>query len=291
MKKSFLSTTFSLLLFLSSANAAVLARSGGKTMSTTEIVPFCKEIEKLFNDRYVLVLDKFANPENIEIPSLEPPINKLVDNMSGMVKNAKTIVCTAFSSYALRLLEKDQITSGLLLLDSLDNQKDGHSVVVYKREVEIKGKKIEKWFICDLSTAFSFWYETKITVDKCKSKEEVMRNIGLKDPKNVLNSMADFLSIPLLYYFSDMGASKIYYTPQVLDCDCSDFLVTGLNNFLRNNTKEISDYNEKILSFFDKLQFECTQKAMCEEARRMGMSTENFIGQLLSDYLDKSGNK
>ena len=288
MKKSYLSTAFSLLLFLSSANSGVLARSNGRSMSTDEIVPFCRKIRCLFEKKYEPVLSKVANPENVKPIPLKEPIKKLVDDMSDMAKNAETVLCTTFASYILRLLEKDQVTSGLLLLDALDNSKDGHSVVVYKREVEIQGEKVEKWFVCDLSMAFLFWHGTKVTNDKCKSKKEVMKRSDLNDPRDVLNSMEDFLSIPLLYYFNDMGASKIYYTPQVLDCDHDDFRITGLNNFLKFNSKKNSDYDKKILSFFDEMHVKYTEKAMCEEARKMGMSMEDFINQLTSEFL-KSG--
>ena len=285
MKKSYLSTALSLLLFLSSANSGVFARSGGISMSTDKIVPFCQEIKNLFAEKYEPVLSKVANPGNVKPIPLKEPIKKLVDDMSKMVKNAETILCTAFASYILRLLEKDQVTSGLLLLDALGNSKDGHSVVVYKREVEIQGKKVEKWFVCDLSMAFSFWHGTRVTNDKCKSKKEVMKRSDLNDPRDVLNSMEDFLSIPLLYYFDNMGASKIYYTPQVLDCDHDDFRITGLNNFLKFNSKKNSNYDKKILSFFDEMHVKYTEKAMCEEARKMGMSMEDFINQLTSEFL------
>ena len=252
MKKSCLSTALSLFLFLSSANSGVLARSGGRTMSTTEIVTFCDEIKNLFEKNYGPEPLKIANVANYDITNPIPfkkPINKLVDNMSDVVKNAKTMGCISFSSYVLRLLERDEIVSGVVLLDKFGDLKNGHSVVVYRREVEVQGKKMEEWFVCDLSLAFLFWAGSKF-MSSSEAKNKTLDGIGLKDPKNALKSMEDFLSIPLMYYFDEMGASKIYYTPQVLDCDCSDFLVTGLNNFLRNNTKEISDYDEKILSFF-----------------------------------------
>ena len=256
MKKSFLSATFSLLLFLSSANYGVLARMGGLTMSTTGIVPFCQEIKNLFEKNYKPVLSEVANPKNAKPIPLKEPINKLVDNMPNMVKNAKTTESIAFSSYVLRLLERNKIVSGVMLLSKFGDPKNGHSVVVYRSEVEIQGKKMRKWVVCDSQSAFWFWVRSKI-MSPSEAKNRTLDGIGLRDPKNALESMEDFLSIPLVYYFDEMGASKIYDAPKVLDCDLKEFSIIPLLWFIEVSFDpiNISDYDRKILDFFHKLEF------------------------------------
>ncbi len=290
MKKSCLSTALSLFLFLSSANAGVLARMCGVTMSTTEIVPFCQEIKNLFEKNYEPVLSKVANPENAKPIPLKEPINKLVDNMSGMVKNAKTTECIAFSSYVLRLLERDKIVSGVVLLDKFGDQKNGHSVVVYKREVEIQGKKMEKWVVCDLSSAFLFWTRSKI-MSSFEAKNRTLDGIDLKDPKNALKSMEDFLSIPLMYYFDGMGASKIYDAPKVLNCDLKEFSINSLSFFIGANTNpksdygiKISDYDRKISDFFRKLEFKHEERVVNEELRKKGISLKDAFETFLNGF-------
>lgn len=283
MKKSFLSTTFSLLLFLSSANYGVLARMGGATMSTTEIVPFCQEIKNLFEKNYEPVLLKVANPENAVPIPLKEPINKLVDNMSNMVKNAKTTESIAFSSYVLRLLERDKIVSGVVLLSKFGDPKHGHSVVVYRREVEIQGKKMEKWVVCDLSSAFLFWTRSKI-MSPSEAKNRTLDGIGLKDPKNALKSMEDFLSIPLMYYFDGMGASKIYDAPKVLNCDLKEFSIIPLFGFIEVSLTKISDYDIKISDFFRKLEFKHKERVVNEELLRMGINPSDAFNMFLNEF-------
>ena len=311
MKKSYFSTALSLLLFLSSANSDVFARPGGKTMSTAEIVPFCRKIRCLFEEKYEPVLSKVANPENAKSIPLKEPIKKHVDDMSDMVKNGKTAECIALSSYALRLLEEDNIVSGVVLLDKFDDPENGRSVVVYKREVEIQGKKVEKWFVCDLSSAFLFWARSKI-MDSSEAKNSTLRGIGLKDPKNALKSMADFLSIPLLYYFDGMGASKIYDAPKVLDCDRDILYIVPLTTLIsvslfpnrhspfpieiinvgtvppiNSVTIETSDYDKKILKFFDDLEFEHKERVVNEELIKKGINIKDMFKKLFN----KSENK
>ena len=297
MKKSYLSTAFSLLLFLSSANSGVLARSNGRSMSTDKIVPFCQEIKNLFAEKYEPVLSKVANPENAKPIPLKEPIKKHVDDMSDMVKNAKTAECIALSSYALRLLEQDNVVSGVVLLDKFGDPKNGHSVVVYKRKVEIEGKKVEKWFVCDLSSAFLFWARSKI-MNSSEAKNVTLDGIGLKDPKNALKSMADFLSIPLLYYFNDMGASKIYDAPKVLDCDRDILYIVPLPTFIRASfvplvnsvSVKISDYDKKILKFFDDIEFKHEKRVVKEELLKKEIDPNDAFGKFLN-FLSKSGKK
>ena len=315
MKKSCLSTALSLLLFLSSANSGVLARASGKVMSTTEIVPFCQKIKNLFEKKYEPVLLKVANPGNAKPIALKEPISQQIDDMSNLVENAKTTECIAFSSYALRLLEEDKIVSGVVLLDKFGDPKNGHSVVVYKREVEIQGKKMEKWFVCDLSSAFLFWTRSKI-MSPSESKNRTLGGIGLKDPKNALKSMADFLSIPLLYYFDGMGASEVYDAPKVLDCDSDKFYIVPLNTLISvslfpnrpiksfpieiinvgtvspiNSVRvETSDYDKKILKFFDDIEFKHEERAVNEELLKLGVNSNDLFEKFLN-FMNKSGNK
>ena len=279
MKKSCLSTALSLFLFLSSANSGVLARSGGRTMSTTEIVTFCDEIKNLFEKNYGPEPLKIANVANYDITNPIPfkkPINKLVDNMSDVVKNAKTMGCISFSSYVLRLLERDEIVSGVVLLDKFGDLKNGHSVVVYRREVEVQGKKMEKWFVCDLSSALLFWVRSKI-MSLSEAKNRTLNGIGLKDPKNALKSMVDFLSIPLLYYFKDMDASKVYDAPKVLDCDSDKFSIIPLFQFINPNPDPLmfenfdpKGYDGKISGFFYDMEFEHRIRVLNKELGKKG---------------------
>ena len=304
MKKSCLSTALSLLLFLSSANSGVLARPGGISMSTNKIVPFCKKITDLFEKKYVPTGLETLSPKNAKPIPLKEPIKKHVDNMSDMVKNAETAECIALSSYILRLLEEDNIVSGLVLLSKFGDPENGYSVVVYKREVEIEGKKVEKWFVCDLSSAFLFWARSKI-MEPSEAKNSTLRGIGLKDPKNALKSMADFLSIPLLYYFDGMGASKIYDAPKVLDCDSDKFYIDPLNTLISVSlfpnghspfpieilinaiSKKLSDYEKKILKFFDDLEFEHKERVVKEELSKEGINIQDMFKKLFN----KSENK
>lgn len=288
MKKSCLPTALSLLLFLSSANSGVLARAGGKTMSTAEIVPFCQKIRNLFEKKYEPVLLKVANPENAKPIALKEPISQHIDDMSNLVENAKTNECIAFSSYALRLLEKDSIVSGIVLLNKFGDPKNGHSVVVYKREVEIQGKKMEKWFVGDLSSAFLFWTRSKI-MNSSEAKNRTLCVIGLKDPKNALKSMEDFLSIPLMYYFDEMGASKIYDAPKVLNCDLKEFSIIPLFWFIESSSDpiNISDYDRKISDFFRKLEFKHEERVVNAELLKKGINLDD----LFKVFSNKFGNK
>ena len=115
---------------------------------------------------------------------------------------------------------------------------------------------MRKWVVCDSQSAFWFWVRSKI-MSPSEAKNRTLDGIGLRDPKNALESMEDFLSIPLVYYFDEMGASKIYDAPKVLDCDLKEFSIIPLLWFIEVSFDpiNISDYDRKILDFFHKLEF------------------------------------
>ena len=121
-----------------------------------------------------------------------------------------------------------------------------------------------------------------------EAKNRTLDGIGLKDPKNALKSMEDFLSIPLMYYFDGMGASKIYDAPKVLNCDPKEFSINSLSLFIEASTDlKISDYDIKISDFLRKLEFKHKKRVVNEELLNMGINPSDAFNM----FLNKFGNK